>query len=190
MATNRMVIDGFGQVELNNAAFRRDGRIEAQCRPDLTTSFSANDKIENGMILAVDALNHLLHLPTNASSLPMALVYSAEHLYDERATGLKDFALNASDDFLPRLGYLAKGDKFTTNCVEYDTSEFATAVAFDSALSAIQSTALYGEVDAATGIIAVTASVSQSPVGPTFRVIEYTTMPDGQKAVKLQVMSE
>ena len=187
MAT-RLVIDGYGQLEINNCAFRRDGRIEAQCKPDATDFSDA--VVENGMILAVDALNHLLHLPTNASSLPMALVYSAEHLYDERATGLKDFALNASDDFLPRLGYLAKGDKFTTNCVEYDTAEFATAVAFDSALSAIQSSALYGEVDAATGIIAVTASVSQSPIGPTFRVIEYTTMPDGQKAVKLQVMSE
>ena len=30
----RMVIDGYGQVELNNVAFRRDGRIEAQCALD------------------------------------------------------------------------------------------------------------------------------------------------------------
>lgn len=190
MATNRLTINGYGQVELNNAAFRRDGRIEAQCRPDITTSFSSNDKIENGMILAVDALNRVLHLPTNASDLPMALVYSAEHLYDERATGLKDFALNATDDFLPRLGYLAKGDKYTTNCIEYDTTEFSDEATFLSALDAVKSSALYGEVDAATGVVAVTASVSASPVGPTFRVIEYTTMPDGQKAVKLQVMSE
>ena len=27
----KMTIDGYGQVELNNVAFRRDGRIEAQC---------------------------------------------------------------------------------------------------------------------------------------------------------------
>ena len=26
-----MLIDGFGQIELNQVAFRRDGRIEAQC---------------------------------------------------------------------------------------------------------------------------------------------------------------
>lgn len=191
MATNRMNLNGYGQVEINNVAFRRDGRIEAQCRPDLTTSFSADDKIENGMILAVDALNRVLHLPTNASDLPLGLVYSAEHLYDERATGLKDFALKASDDFLPRLGYLAKGDKYTTNCVEYDTGEFANAVAFDSALVAVKSTALYGEVDAATGVVAITATKPTQAVGGlVFRVIEYTTMPDGQKAVKLQVMSE
>ena len=39
MANKRYVIDGYGQVELNNCAFRRDGRIEAQCAPD-TTDFS------------------------------------------------------------------------------------------------------------------------------------------------------
>ena len=32
MATKRLVISGYGQVELNNVAFRRDGRIEAQCQ--------------------------------------------------------------------------------------------------------------------------------------------------------------
>ena len=31
MAQKRLVIDGYGQLELNNVAFRRDGRIEAQC---------------------------------------------------------------------------------------------------------------------------------------------------------------
>ena len=27
----RFIIDGFGQLELNQVAFPRDGRIEAQC---------------------------------------------------------------------------------------------------------------------------------------------------------------
>ena len=190
MTINRLTINGYGQVELNNAAFRRDGRIEAQCAPDTTTDFSKNEMIENGMILAVDALNRTLHLPTNAANLPCALVYSAEHLYDERATGLKDFALKSKDDFLPRLGYLAKGDKYTTNCVEYDTTNFSNEATFLSALTLLKTTEQYGEVDAETGIVEIKPSLSQTPVGPTFRVIEYTTMPDGQKAVKLQVMSE
>ena len=46
MATKRFVIDGFGQVELNNVAFRRDGRIEAQCALD-ETDF-ASIPAENG----------------------------------------------------------------------------------------------------------------------------------------------
>lgn len=29
MATRRFIIDGYGQVELNQVAFRRDGRVEA-----------------------------------------------------------------------------------------------------------------------------------------------------------------
>ena len=30
MADKRLVIDGFGQIELNQVSFRRDGRVEAQ----------------------------------------------------------------------------------------------------------------------------------------------------------------
>ena len=52
MAFKRLPIDGYGQLELNNAAFRRDGRIEAQCA--LSSDFSAKVPAENGMILAVD----------------------------------------------------------------------------------------------------------------------------------------
>ena len=33
----RFVYDGYGQIELNNVAFRRDGRIEAQCKLKETT---------------------------------------------------------------------------------------------------------------------------------------------------------
>ena len=32
----RLTKSGYGQVELNNVAFRRDGRIEAQCKLDAT----------------------------------------------------------------------------------------------------------------------------------------------------------
>lgn len=36
MGVQRYVIDGFGQLELNQVAFPRDGRIEAQCALDAT----------------------------------------------------------------------------------------------------------------------------------------------------------
>ena len=36
MSLKRFVIDGFGQVELNQVAFRRDGRVAAQCKPNAT----------------------------------------------------------------------------------------------------------------------------------------------------------
>lgn len=178
----RLVIDGYGQLELNNVAFRRDGRIEAQCAP---AAALASAKLENGMLLAVDNVSRTVTYATD-SSLPIALHYSTEHMYDERTPGLKNWYLNGSNDFLPRLGYLAVGDKFTTNCISYDTAEFATATAFASALEALASTALYGGAGA-DGAIAV--STSAPTFGPVLRAVQKTTMPDGQLGVKFQVYS-
>ena len=81
MAIKRLTIDGYGQIELNNVAFRRDGRIEAQCKPNATDFSTA--KLENGMLLAVDGANREVKFATDGS-LPVALNYSAEHIYDER----------------------------------------------------------------------------------------------------------
>ena len=187
MALKRLVIDGYGQLEINNCAFRRDGRIEAQCAPD-TTDFS-QAKVENGMILSVDNVNRKVALPTD-SSLPVAIVYSAEHIYDERTPGLKNFALNGKDDFLPRLGYLSVGDKFTTNCIGYDSavdSAWATESAFISALGTCASNMIYGGISAKGAIL---VSATAPTVGPKLRVVEKTTMPDGTLGVKFQVLAE
>ena len=85
MALQRYTIDGYGQIELNNVAFRRDGRIEAQCALD-PTDF-ATVPAENGMLLAVDNVNRVVKFAEDAT-LPIALYYSAEHMYDERTVGL------------------------------------------------------------------------------------------------------
>lgn len=184
MALTRLVIDGYGQIEINNCAFRRDGRIEAQCAPD-TTDFSVA-KVENGMILAVDNVNRKVALPTD-SALPVAIVYSAEHIYDERTPGLKNFALNGTDDFYPRLGFLAVGDKFTTNTISYDTDTWATESAFISALASYKDEALYGGIGA-DGAISVDSAAPS--VGPVLRVVEKGTMPDGTLGVKFQVIKD
>lgn len=184
MSVKRMTIDGYGQIELNNCAFRRDGRIEAQCAPD-TADFSTA-MVENGMLLAVDNVARKVALPTD-DSLPIALTYSAEHMYDERKPGLKNFALKGQDDFYPRLGYLAVGDKYTTNCISYDSAvdtAWANESAFISALESYADTALYAGI-AEDGSHKISATAPT--VGPKLRVVEYTTMPDGQPAVKLQV---
>lgn len=187
MAIKRLTIDGYGQIELNNVAFRRDGRIEAQAKPN-ATDFSV-DKLENGMLLAVDAAKREVKYAVD-SSLPVALNYSAEHMYDERATGLKDFYLNGKDDFLPRLGYLAVGDKFTTNCICYDSavdSSWTSESVFISALATCASTTLYGGISAKGAIL---VSASAPTIGPKLRVIEKTTMPNGKLGVKFQVYAE
>ena len=183
MAFKRMTIDGFGQVELNNCAFRRDGRIEAQCAPDPVVF--ENMPVENGMILAVDEVTHTVKMPDG--TLPVALVYTAEHMYDERyAGGLKYFKTEAKDDFYPRLGYLSVGDKFTTNCIGYKDDEFTNDEALIAALGNIGTTPIYGG-ESTNGIIVLSATKPTAKV--VMKVIAFYTMPDGQKGVKLQVIA-
>lgn len=184
MATKRLVISGYGQVELNNVAFRRDGRIEAQCAPNATDFKSI--PVENGMLLAVDDANHCVKLPVDGS-LPIALVYSTEHMYDERTPGLKNFKLNGSDDFFPRLGYLSVGDKYRTNCVCYDDGEFTSEEQLITALKACATTPVYGMADASG---AIKLSATAGTFGPKLKVVAFDTMPDGQKGIKLQVLAD
>ena len=187
MALARLTIDGYGQLELNQVAFRRDGRIEAQCK----IASAITTYIENGMLLAVDKANKTVGYPAaDGTDKLIALNYTAEHMYDERANGLKDFYLNGKDDFLPRLGYLAVGDKFTTNCICYDSavdSSWTSESVFISALGTCASTTLYGGISA-KGAILVSATAPTE--GPKLRVIEKTTMPNGKLGVKFQVYAE
>ena len=185
MAIKRLVIDGYGQVELNQVAFRRDGRIEAQCALDATDFEKVS--AENGMLLAVDNVTRTIKFPVANSDLPIALNYSAEHLYDDRHQALKDFKLDIADGFYPRLGYLAIGDKFTTNCLAYDDGEFADEDALEEAYA--NDEVLYGGISE-TGAILVSAT--KPTHGPVLKAVKGTgagSMPDGQFAIKFQVIA-
>lgn len=171
----RLDISGYGQLETNNVAFRRDGRIEAQLKPNLT-DFEGK-VLENGMILAIDAAAREVKLPVN-NELPLAIHYSAEHLHDERAMGLKDFKILPEEDVYPRMGYLSVGDKFTTN-----TISFGTGVADLDAIT--DEEVVYGTTSADGSI----ELVSAFPEGLALRVLDKTVMPDGQPALKFQVLS-
>ena len=191
----RYTIDGYGQLELNQVAFRRDGRVEAQCALDATDF--ASIPAENGMLLAVDRINRTIKLPVSAVAAvcPIALNYTAEHMYDDKADGLKDFKLERGT-FLPRLGFLSVGELFTTNCVGYDDTEWtatgsgATAKTadenFEAACAAVGTTPLYGGISN-SGAIAVSANAPSA--GPVLKVVEATTMPDGTFGIKFQVLT-
>ena len=194
MAFKRFVIDGYGQLELNQVAFRRDGRVEAQCALD-DTDF-ASVPAENGMLLAVDRVNRKIKFPKSAviATCPVALNYTTEHMYDERANALKDFKLELGE-FYPRLGFLSVGELFTTNTVGYDSEEWtatgsgATAKTadenFKAACAAVATTPLYGGISD-EGAIAVSATAPED--GPVLKVVEVTTMPDGSFGIKFQVL--
>lgn len=188
MAINKLTKVGYGQLELNQVAFRRDGRIEAQCALDATDF--ASIPAENGMVLCVDNATRTIKLPTsgNVAKYPVAINYSAEHLYDEAKMGLKDFALTKDSGFYPRLGYLEIGDKFCTNTICYDTTAYATEAALKTAIAGVATTPVYASVNA-NGYWQIVASKPAS--GLAAAVVAGTSagsMPDGQYAVKLQII--
>ena len=185
MAIKRMLIDGYGQLELNQVAFRRDGRIEAQCALDAADFEKVS--AENGMLLAVDNVTRTIKFPSADSDLPIALNYSTEHMYDDRHQALKDFKLDIIDGFYPRLGYLDIGDKFTTNCLAYDDTEFADEDALEEAYIADET--LYGGISEMGAIL---VSAEKPAKGPVLKAVKGTgagSMPDGQFAIKFQVIA-
>ena len=165
MALIKLAKNGYGQLELNFAAFRRNGAIEAQCKLADGIEF-----VENGMLLAVDRATRTVKYPTGAEGEVIALNYTTEHMYDERERGLKYFKLD-KNTFLPRLGYIGTPDKFTTNTVCYE--EGTTPADYK-----------YGKACATEGFEGY-IELTNTREGAHVEVINAdTTMPDGQKAVK------
>ena len=165
MALTKLAKNGYGQLELNFAAFRRNGAIEAQCK-----MADGIDYLENGMLLAVDRKTRTVGYPTGAEGEVIALNYTAEHMYDEREMGLKNFKLD-KNTFCPRLGYIGVADKFTTNTVCYDD---AAAI----------NTYKYGKACKEEGFEGY-IELTNTREGAHVEVLDAnTTMPDGQAAVK------
>lgn len=186
MALTRLKIDGFGQLEHNNVAYPRDGRVEAQCALD-PTDFE-DVPAENGMLLAVDNVNRVVKFATDAS-LPIGINYTSEHMYDDRYPGLKNFRLTLKDGVLPRIGFLSVADKFTTNCVCYDTEEYTNEDTLMEALTkdALGTTPVYGGI---SNVGAIKLSATKPAAGPVLLVIDgTTTMPDGTPGIKFQVLT-
>ena len=165
MALIKLAKNGYGQLELNFAAFRRNGAIEAQCK-----MADGIEYLENGMLLAVDRKNRTVGYPTGAEGEVIALNYTTEHMYDEREKGLKYFKLD-KNTFLPRLGYIGTPDKFTTNTVCYEEGTEPADYK-------------YGKACAEEGFKGY-IELTNDREGAYVEVINgNATMPDGQKAVK------
>jgi len=155
---------GYGQVEPNRCSFLHDGNIESQCK--------ATEDLENGWVVKVDKVAGTVGTADSFTGL-VGLNYTAERIY-ERATGLKNFKVKAGE--YPRVGYLKTGDVFTTNA-------YTTTLTEGAIVTAITSTdGLYA---LANGTLSTTAATDGDFV---LQVVELTTMPDGQPAVKIQVI--
>lgn len=180
----RIACDGYGQLELNQVAFRRDGRIEAQSKLKTFVESTGEDGFdkahpaENGMLLVFNAAKREISKPTAATD-KVLLNYTTEHMYDKRTPGLKNFCL-VPGTVLPRLGYLATGDKYTTNCVSYPKGDtYADEDAFWTAVAACATTPMYA-CPSTDGSHYVTTSATNAVA----KVVKAGTMPDGQKAIQ------
>lgn len=190
MALKRLVIDGYGQLELNQVTFTRTGSVEAQC--GLANTFTKNAPCEVGMLLAVDKANKTIKLPSADETLPIALNYSTEKIYDQMNPGLKNFKMTYEDNaeyFFPRMGYLSVGDRYTTNCVCADIAatgaDFVDEAAVHTALKAYKTTAIYAK----PSTMGAAQIVKTMPTeGIVLQVVDYTTMPDGQFGIKFLVV--
>lgn len=186
MAIQRLVIDGYGQFEPNNFSAPRTGRVEAQCDLD-PAQFTEAAPAENGMLLAIDKTAAMIKLPVAGETLPIAVHYSAEKLYNQFTPGLKNFKLPGGG-LRPRLGYPLIGDTWTTNCVAYDTANYADEATLLAALvpAALATTPQYATVGL-TGAIVITPNKADKNA-ILLKVVKLYTMPDGQKGIRFQVL--
>ena len=137
----------YGQIEPNQVWFNRAGMVEAQCALDpecfsdvqvapLTVSGLTATDIEtktitnkivaqDGAFLQIDKANYLATIPTKAGKavgMPVGINYSSEKLYDDFHKARRNFFLT-TQDWLPRIGYVEKGMRITTNTVQWDNTK-------------------------------------------------------------------
>jgi hypothetical protein len=144
----------------------RTGQIYAQLPWGTTT---AGAVLENGTFAKYDYANREVNL-TGAGE--WMLVMNEIKLYEPRQT-LKDFAMKVDDAVngvvVPRLYKTNPGDIITLNIATDDTASLAVSGAILV-------------VDSATGLLDVGVPVDGEM---QWQVVEVTTMPDGQDAVKI-----
>jgi hypothetical protein len=151
---------GYGQVEPNHLSAQKNGRIYAQL-----PAASDIDFLENGQFVKYDYANGVVNFTGEGAWM---LVYNEEQLYDEREQNHKHWVMKPAYDgtMYPRVYTLVVGDIYTTNMVvegEYKQGD----------------TLVPGE----DGIL--TAGNDGDLV---LQVAKEFTLPDGQPALKLQVI--
>ena len=149
----------YGQIEPNQVWFDRAGMVEAQCKLDTEcfsdtqvaplTKYVANSAVapapsnavkivaQVGAFLQIDKQNYKATIPTKAgltAGMPVGINYSTERLYDDNAKQRRNFFLT-TQDWLPRIGYVEKGMRITTNTVQWDTTYDGPDVTIDGDLN-------------------------------------------------------
>ena len=172
MALVKWARDGYGMLERNRV---QTHNIEAQC--ELDAAVFANGA-EVGSIVAVDKAAGMIKLEGPV----YGLLANAERLPDPLHAGLKNYHVKGGD--MGVVIFLEKGNTFTTNSLCYDDSVFADKMAVRDAINGGEM--VYGVQDATSGNIQLVKEMGDAAV--VLHAVKFTTMPDGQDAVKFMVI--
>ena len=170
---------GYGQVEPNHLSAKWTGQIYAQLPANADI-----DILENGQFVKYDYANGEVNFNTAPESGEWMLVYNEVKLYDSKEF-YKDFALKASNYtegvITPRLLKTDVGDIFTTNAIKVGN------VAGNVKLSDTDKVVLTkGDLltVGANGFLVSGGDIETDDF--VWQVVEETTMPDGDNAVKVR----
>jgi hypothetical protein len=180
----------YATLELNQVAFPKTGMVVSQV--PLGDEFTLDAPCENGMWVVADKAAGAINAPAAATDSPIGIVYTAEKEYDIMHYGLQTFGRKIAGDY-PRVGLLGIGDTVTTNCLQYDESDFATEADLFDALNAIKDAPLYviPGVSATTNVAkAVPQIVKTAPNSGIYaKIVKFYTVPNGEVGVKYQIIS-
>ena len=180
----------YATLELNQVAFPKTGMVVSQT--PLSDDFTLTAPCENGMWVVGDKAAGVIKAPAAATDKPIGIVYTTEKEYDVFHYGLQTFGRKIAGDY-PRVGLLGIGDTVTTNCLQYNESEFANDEALFAALKDIATTPLY-VIPGVAGATAVEKAVPQITAskpgsGIYAKVVKFYTVPNGEPGVKYQIIS-
>lgn len=194
MALKRFPLEEYATLELNQVAFPKTGMVVSQT--PLGAEFTESAPCENGMWVLADKSKGTIGSAAAVTDKPIGIVYTAEKEYDNAHYGLKTFGRKVAGDY-PRVGILGLGDTVTTNCLQYDDTEFRAVTTTGSektsdealfeALEAWETTPVYVVAVAGSPIPKLTAS---KPASGTYgKVTKFYTVPNGEKGVKYQIVN-
>ena len=174
----------YASLELNQVAFPKTGMVVSQT--PLGTAFTKANPCENGMWVVADKAAGAINPPAAATDSLIGIVYTTEKEYDREHYGLQRFGRKIAGDY-PRVGILGLGDTVTTNCLQYDESEFTSEAKLWEALEKIDTTPLYVKAVAGSPVPQLTAT-NPNGSGTYAKVVKYYTIPNGGKGVKYQIV--
>ena len=183
MAMNRFKVAKYASLEMNFAEYLATGNIVSQI--PLGEEFTENAPCENGMWVCADRSKGKIASIADVDE-PIGIVYTTEKEYDSEHYGLKTFGRKIAGDY-PRVGIFSIGDTVTTNCLQYDDSEYTSEENLFTALAKFETTPVYVVPVVGSPVPKLTATKPAS--GTYAKVCKLYTVPNGERAVKYQIVN-